>query len=149
MDSVQFLFAAGGGTLPPGAYSGQPQFQEGLRMARRRYQRGSLKLVGQRKKKWQARWREDVVTPDGQIKRVFKKELIGTLKEFPTRRLAERELEHYVSPINRIDYRPKRTSTVEEFAQLWLTRVASQYKPSSQAAVKSHLRTHIIPKLGD
>lgn len=88
-------------------------------MARRRYQRGSLRLVGKRTKKWQARWREDVLTPDGQRKRVLKKELIGTLKQYPTRRLAEREMERRISHVNRLDYRPKRSSTFQEFAELW------------------------------
>ena len=111
-------------------------------------QRGSSRLVGKRIKKWQARWREDVITPEGQTKRVLRKELIGTLKEFPTRRLPEREMEHRLSPINRLDYRPKRPSTFEEFAELWQKRVASQYKPSMQATMRSHLRTHLIPKLG-
>jgi len=119
-------------------------------MARRRYQRGSLRLVGKRQdKKWQARWREDVVTPEGQVKRVLKKEILGTAKQYPTRRLAEREMEHRLSSINRLDYQPKRICTFREFAELWKTRVASQYKPSMQATLKSHLRTHLIPGLGE
>jgi integrase len=90
-----------------------------------------------------------VITPDDQIKRLLKKERIGTIQEYPTRRLAERELDRRLSAINRLDYRPKRTSTFGEFAEQWQTRVASQYKPSMHAAVKSHLKTHLVPKLGD
>ena len=136
-------------TILAEAESGKPfPVEDYGKMARRRYQQGTLKLIGKRLKKWQARWREDVVTPDGQIKRVRKNEILGTLKEYPTRRLAERELERRLSPINRLDYRPKRSSTFAEFAELWQTRVASQYKPSMRATVKSHLKTHLVPKLG-
>ena len=133
----------------PEADFGTPSARLEATMARRRYQHGSLKIVGKRTKKWQARWREDVVTPDGQTKRVLRKELIGTLKEFPTRKLALRELESRVRPVNKLDYRPKRMSSFREFAELWQTRVATQYKPSMQSTVKSHIRTHLVPKLGD
>ncbi len=130
------------------ANSGLPLKGDFERMARRRYQQGSLKTVGTRQKKWQARWREDVVTPEGQVVRVPRKEILGTLKEYPTRRLAQRELERRLSPINRLDYRPKRMCTFADFAELWQSRVVSQYKPSMRATVKSHLNTHLIPKLG-
>ena len=72
----------------------------------------------------------------------------GTLKEYPTKRLAERELERRLSRVNHLDYRPKRVCTFREFAELWRSRVASQYKPSTKATVNSHLRTHLLPKLG-
>jgi hypothetical protein len=57
--------------------------------ARRRYQRGQLIRSGD---KWFGRWREDVADYTGAIKRVHKMQLLGTVGDFPTKRLAEREL---------------------------------------------------------
>lgn len=127
---------------------GVPLIEGGAGVAKRRYQRGSLRVVGKREKKWEARWREDVITSEGTVQRLRRAEIIGTLKDYPTRKLALRELERRVAPVNRLDYRPKRISTFEEFSVLWLSRVASQYKPSTRAAAEGHIRTHLVPKLG-
>jgi hypothetical protein len=56
-------------------------------MARRRYQRGHLRLRGKREKVWVAMWREDVIAPDGTTQRIRKSEVLGTLKEYKTRQL--------------------------------------------------------------
>jgi hypothetical protein len=49
-------------------------------MARRRYQRGHLRLRGKREKVWVAMWREDVIAPDGTTRRIRKSEVLGTLE---------------------------------------------------------------------
>jgi len=89
-------------------------------MSRRRYQRGSL---GQEEDRWIARWREDVLLADGEVKRVHKKQGIGTTADFPTKRLAMRELERRLAPINNEEYRPTRHVTFEVFAQRWKDKV--------------------------
>jgi hypothetical protein len=68
--------------------------QIGKSMARRRYQRGQLSAVDGN---WIARWREDVITSNGEVRRVRRKEMIGTLKQYPTKRLAQRELDRRLS----------------------------------------------------
>jgi integrase len=131
------------------ASSGAPlTLKGGADVAKRRYQRGSLRIVGTREKKWEARWREDVISTEGEVQRLRRADILGTLKDYPTRKLALRELERRVAPVNRLDYRPKRISTFAEFSELWLSRVASQHKPSTRAAAEGHLRTHLVPKLG-
>src|SRR5215813_6356234 len=55
-------------------------------MARRRYQRGSLRLRGKNEKVWVAKWREDIRLADGSVRRVQKGEVLGSLKEYKTRR---------------------------------------------------------------
>src|SRR5712692_6698948 len=62
---------------------GQPiSEQEGNKLARRRYQTGSLLVRGKKEKRWVARWREDVIEA-GQIRRVNHSEIIGTMRDFP------------------------------------------------------------------
>ena len=39
-------------------------------------------------------------------------------------------------------------AVLTEFVERWESEVLSQWKPSSQAAAKSHLKNHILPTLG-
>jgi hypothetical protein len=80
-------------------------------MARRRYRKGQLLLKG-KQKKWVARWREDCVQPDGTRHRQRRSEVLGTIKDYPTRRLAERALEQRLSEakVNSRDYKPRPTA---------------------------------------
>jgi hypothetical protein len=43
---------------------------------------------------------------------------------------------------------PKSGTTLEEFVQEWRSSVAVNLKGSSRRAAESHLRAHVIPKLG-
>src|ERR1700739_211203 len=65
----------------------------GLQLARRRYQKGHLRLRGKREKVWIGRWLEDELQTDGTVVRRHKSDVLGTLKQFPTKRLAQQELD--------------------------------------------------------
>lgn len=117
-------------------------------MARKRYQRGSVFLRG-KFPVWIGRWREDVVTASGETRRVYRAEVLGTKRELPTAKLAQRRLDLVLARINAPSYRPGRTATVAEFAEKWKAAVLAQRKPSTILASKSHLKTHIIPVLGE
>jgi integrase len=93
-------------------------------------------------------WREDVITPDGSTHRVRKSEVLGTLKDYKTRRLAERALERRLTDVNSLTYKPRPTATFEEFATKWQRDVLSQHKRSTQSADRSRLRKHLMPELG-
>jgi hypothetical protein len=103
-------------------------------MARRRYQRGQLKLRGKKRKVWVARWREDVIRPDGTTERIRKCEVIGTLKEYQTRHLAERALGDRLAEVNSLTYQARPAATFREFALKWQQDVLSQLKPSTRSA---------------
>ena len=119
-------------------------------MARRRYQKGSL--VPNRgipaNGLWVGRWREDVIQPDGTITRPYKWEVLGTIQDYPTRRLALRALEARLSTINSPTYRARPTSTFAEFANRWDATVLSQHKRSTQSSTRSQLRRWLLPQLG-
>ena len=116
-------------------------------MARKRFQRGSVYLCG-KTPMWYGRYREDVVGEDGERKRVRRNVLLGSKKEYPTQRLAERALDRLLFRINDPGYRPSRVATVAEFAERWREQVLSQLKPSTKKAAESHLGAYIIPRLG-
>lgn len=118
-------------------------------MARRRFQRGTLRLRGKRKKVWIGKWREDLLLPDGTVKRIQKGEVIGSLAEYQTKRLAGRELERRLADVNSLVYKPRPTATFREFADKWQRDVLSQHRRSTQAADKSRLRCHLLPHFGE
>jgi integrase len=116
-----------------------------VNMARRRYQKGSLRRRG---KRWEVRWREDVILADGTIKREQRTTVLGTVEEFATGRLAEREAASFLARVNRLDYRPVKRATFGEFAEHWKSEVIELLKPSTAKVMKSHLRFHLVPRFG-
>jgi integrase len=126
---------------------GQLIGERGGSLARRRYQKGRVFLRGIKNPKWIGRWREDVIE-NGQIRRIERSEVLGSKSDFPTKRLALRELEKRLSVVNNPRYRARPTATFEEFASGWESRVLTQHKPSTQATIKSHLRKHLVPYFG-
>ena len=113
-----------------------------VKMARRRYQKGSIRRRGNR---WEVRWREDVVLANGTTKREQRTTLLGTVEEFPTKRLAEREATSFLARVNRLDYRPVKRATFAEFAESWKNQVIDMLKPSTAKVMASHLRFHLVP----
>jgi len=117
-------------------------------MARRRYQNGWVFLRGTKPQKWIGRWREDIVGQDGAVSRVRHSTVLGTKSELPTKCLAQRRLELILARINAPEYRPGRIATVADFAEKWCNEVLCQHKPSTIRASVSHLKNHVLPKLG-
>jgi integrase len=129
------------------ANSGYPL--KGLeRMARRRFQRGQLKLRGKRNPVWVGRYREDIIR-DGKIVRLERWDPLGTKAEYPTRKLAQRALDDRLSTINNVSYRPRPVAKFSEFAEKWVKNVVEQEKPSCKAPERSRLKKHLLPMLGD
>ena len=118
-------------------------------MARKRFQRGTVRLRGKREKNWVAMWREDVLLPDGSTRRVRISEVLGTLKEYKTKRLAQRALEQRLSDVNSLTYKPRPTATFSEFALKWQKDVLTQYKPSTGPADRSRIKMHLLHELGE
>lgn len=117
------------------------QAKRGSLLARRRFQHGSIILRGD---KWVAQWREDELRP-GTAKpyRVRRKRVIGDKKEFPTKRLAQRELERLLADVNNPAYRPAVALTFAQFAEQWKAKVLPQMKASTQSTTRSQLRNQL------
>ena len=114
-------------------------------MARRRFQAGNLELRGET---WTVRFREDVIQPNGKTKRIMLRRVVGTRKDYPTRKLALRRANEFVSHVNRLDYKPTQIATLSEFVEVWQTRALALLKRSTQKAAKTHLRAYLLPALG-
>lgn len=116
-------------------------------MARKRYQRGQVFLRG-KNKKWVGRYREDIRIESG-VTRSHKSVVLGTSKDFPTKRLAQRALDTLLSRINSPDYRPQVVTRYADFAERWIDTVLPMHKPSSQNSELVHMRKHLIPFFGE
>lgn len=117
-------------------------------MARRRFQTGSIKPVGKKVKKWQLRYREDVIR-NGERVRIERTCIIGTLAKYPTKKLALREAAERLEKINDVRYRPPVEGTFAKFAERWMRDVLSQKKFSTQATERSRINNHLLPAFGD
>jgi hypothetical protein len=88
-----------------------------------------------------------VIGPDGNELRVPRKEVLGTKKDFPTKRLAERELEDRLSSINSLSYRGLRKANFVEFATVWQHNALTQLKASTQPPIRGQIKKWLLPFL--
>lgn len=118
------------------------------RMARPRYQDGSLFIRGKRIKVWVARWREDVIREDGTLHRTQPTVVLGALSAL-SRREARSLLQKRVSEINQGRHRVRPLMTLEKFSSdHWEAGALLTLKPSSSRIYKFNLDKYIIPALG-
>src|SRR5437660_1608760 len=100
------------------AAQGQRFGERGGSLARRRYQKGRVFLRGKNNPVWVGRWREDEIE-NGRIRRIERSEVLGSKSDFPTKRLALRELEKRLTVVNDPRYRARPTATFTDFASRW------------------------------
>src|SRR5262245_43319952 len=86
-------------------------------LARRRYQTGHLFKRGKRRKVWVARWREDVIQPDGRRGRLQRSVVLGLVSDVPTRRQALALLDEQLRPFNQGLRTPQSTMLFRDYAQ--------------------------------
>jgi integrase len=119
--------------------------ERGDSLARKRYQRGHVFLIGDT---WYGKYREDVIEVDGITRRKQVTVTLGSKKDIPTKPLAKRRMELIVSRINAPDYRPGRFAKMDEFATSWQEHVLVGSKPSTIRSAKAHVNVHILPHFG-
>ena len=120
-------------------------------MPRRRYQRGRLFAQGTKRRQWVASFREDRIDPvTGELRRVRRSVRLGLVKHVNKAQALD-AFQKYLDAVNvvALSQPPKSGRTVETFAEEWEKNVGITLKPSTLRAFKSHLRTHIIPRIGE
>jgi integrase len=134
--------------LPPqqnGRKNSRPfSTEDARRVSRRRYQHGQLLLIGE---SWFGRFYIDEIV-DGNLRRYRPQKFLGTLRDYPTKRLAQRALEQQLRSVNNLNSRPRPTATFAEFAGKWEVSVLRQLKPSTEQNYRVHLRKHLVPFFG-
>ena len=114
---------------------------------RRRFQKGNIIIRGKTPQRY-GMYREDVLQPDGTFKRVRRCVLLGPVSKL-SERAAGKLFQPYLDRVNAAaNISRKSGMTLEAFVQEWRSSVAVNLKGSTARAAESHLRAHIIPKLG-
>jgi integrase len=114
---------------------------------RRRFQKGSLIVRGKTPMHYGI-YREDVLQSDGTFKRAQRWVPLGLVSEISVR-VAWKMFQPYLNRVNQASQStPKTGITLEKFVQEWRSSVAANLKGSTVRTAESHLRAHIVPKLG-
>jgi len=117
---------------------------------RTRFQEGHVFLRrGKRRKVWAARWREDVIAPNGTVKRVLRFAVLGTSSEIKGKKEARDILQAKLRPINQGRQRPQSTMTLEQFVnEMWKPGIIPTLRSGSSRYYDVQLRCHILPAFG-
>ena len=114
---------------------------------RRRFQKGNIIIRGKMPTRY-GMFREDVLQSDGTFKRVRRCVVLGPVSSL-SERAARRLFQPYLDRVNAAEMLPPQSGvTLEEFVEEWRTSVAVNLKASTTRTAESHLRAHIISKLG-
>jgi integrase len=114
------------------------------RMTRPRYQNGCLTTRGKRRKVWVLRWRENVLQPDGSIKRVQRAETLGPVSQI-TRKNARAILLARAEKQNHIQRRPMAIMTLSDFVmKVWRPNAGLALKKSTVKYYDHQLERHIL-----
>jgi len=108
-----------------------------------RYQRGYVYLTGRNVKVWYGMFREDVQTPEGQIRRRQRNVRLGTRAELPTRDAARRKL----SDLLRTPH-PAMEMDFGELTERWQEAVGPTMKATTLSHYRNALRAYVLPAFG-
>jgi integrase len=116
---------------------------------RRRYQSGCLFVRGKRRKVWVARWRQDLIAPNGAVYRILRSQVLGLVKEIGPRREAQKILESKLRPINQGRQLPQSTMLFGQFVgEHWEPVMNPTMKASSARYYGIQIRCHLVPIFG-
>ncbi len=118
-------------------------------MARRRYQRGSVRKRGAREPVWELQWWEDYIKPDGTIGRKRESRVLGPVSAM-TRRQASRAAEEFLAPLNAGKKNPLSTILFRDFVdRFFVPNFFPTLKPSTRKRYTFALEKHLKPAFGE
>ena len=121
--------------------------QAGRVALRRRFQKGTLIVRGKIPVRCGI-YREDVLQANGTFNRVQRCAVLGPVSGL-SERAAWKLFQPYLDRVNAAAKLPPKSGvTLEQFVKEWRSSVAVNLKGSTTRSAESHLRAHIIPKLG-
>lgn len=117
-------------------------------MARRRFQRGSIRKRGKRNPVWELQWWEDYIKTDGTIGRRRESAVLGCVAEMSIKQ-AHKEAEKKLSPVNAGKAVPYSTLSLREFVEQFFIPLAFPIlKLSTRKRYRSTLDLHLLPAFG-
>ncbi len=129
---------------------GGPNQQGGWqkKMARQRYQGGTVRKRGKRNPVWELQWREDYIKEDRTIGRRLVTVKIGTVQDL-TRRQARKLADEKLRLLNQGQWAPTSTITLQDFVDgYFVPNFFPTLKLSTQERYRQTLNTHLLPAFG-
>ena len=124
--------------------------KERKRMVRCHYQDGCLFIRGKKRKMWVARWRENVIQPDGVVQRVLRSAVLGPVSEFAGRREARVLLQSHLASLNSGQRQAEGTMPFAVFVtEHFEPAVLPTLKYATQEIYSLLLRKHLLPRFRD
>jgi integrase len=119
------------------------------KMARRRYQKGSIRKRGARNPVWELQWWADYLKSDGSIGRMRESKILGSVADL-SKRQAQKLAEEFLRPLNLGKTTPFSTVTFREFIERYfLPNALPNLKVSTQGRYRRTLNTHLLPAFGN
>jgi integrase len=119
------------------------------KMARRRYQKGTLRIRGKVNQVWELLWREDYINGNGTIGRRLVSKVIGPVRMF-TRRQAQKLADEFLRPLNQGKVTPHSTILFREFIEKYFVPNAfPTLKRPTQTRYHRTLKNHLLPAFGE
>ena len=117
-------------------------------MARRRYQKGSIRKRGKRNPVWELQWWEDYIKDDGSIGRRRQSAALGPVSEL-TLREARKLAEDRLRPVNQGRLVPQSTMKFRDFVERYFVPLFfPTLKPSTRKRYRQTLDNHLLPAFG-
>lgn len=133
-------------TLPDG---GAPQQKKGLKLARKRFQTGSVRLRTNRcPAYWEGFYREEVVTEVGKIEWRRKAVNLGPSDEVRSKAAAKQKLAVILAPINEACCQPKKLMTFCGFIDKYRALRLVNKKGTTAHGYETNIRAHYLPEFG-
>ncbi len=118
-------------------------------MARRRYQKGSIRKRGKRNAIWELQWWTDCIQWDGALGRKRESIILGAVASM-TRRQAQKAAEEHLRPLNLGKITPYSSISFREFAERYfIPNFFPTLKLSTQQRYRRTLNNHLLPAFGD
>ena len=90
-----------------------------------------------------------MLQPDNTIKRIHRKQILGTFEEYPSKRLALRLLDRRLAKLNSFTYKPTVIATFKDLSERWEATILPMHKPSSQNSEIGHINKWLLPFFGN
>jgi integrase len=118
-------------------------------VARRRYQKGSIRKRGERNPVWELQWWTDCINADGSIGRKRESRILGSVAEMGLRQ-ARKAADEHLRPLNLGKLTPFSALTFHEFVeQFFVPNALPVLKLSTQVRYRRTLKTHLLPAFGE
>lgn len=119
--------------------------REDKKMARRRYQRGSLFVRGKRRMVYVLRYYEDVLLSDNSLGRQRRSVVLGLVSEVGSKRKAWEKADPILREMNQGGHQPQSVLTFADLIKQWKERILPLKKVSTQGFYRHVIDKYLLP----